>query len=41
MDKKALAPLMEKMGDEAFKDIFKRFNDCYDQHAEYIVLLNN
>ena len=40
LDKNVMAPLAEKMGDEAFKDIFKRFNQCYDKHGDYIVYLN-
>ncbi|WP_163514625.1 hypothetical protein [Gelidibacter japonicus] len=39
LDKNPLAPLMEKMGEEKFRDIFKRFNECYDQHGDYIVHL--
>ncbi len=41
LDKNAFAPLMEKMGEKAFSDIFKRFNTCYDVHGDYIVYLNN
>jgi hypothetical protein len=28
------------MGKEAFGDLFKRFNKCYDVHRDYIVYLN-
>lgn len=41
LDKNVMAPLAEKMGDEAFRDIFKRFNQCYDKHGDYIVYLND
>ncbi|SDL89991.1 hypothetical protein [Kriegella aquimaris] len=41
LDKSVFAPLAEKMGEDAFKDIFKRFNECYDKHGDYIVYLNN
>lgn len=41
LDKNVLAPLSEKMGEEAFRDLFKRFNTCYDVHRDYIVYLNN
>ena len=40
LDNNVFAPLMEKMGEEAFRDIFKRFNKCYDVHRDYIVYLN-
>lgn len=41
LDKRVFAPLAEKMGEEAFGALFKRFNDCYDKHGDYIVYLNN
>lgn len=41
LDKNPLAPLMEKMGEEKFRDIFKRFNECYDKHGDYMVHLIN
>lgn len=40
LDKNVMAPLSEKMGKEAFGDMFKRFNECYDKHGDYIVYLN-
>lgn len=40
LDQNVMAPLAEKMGDEAFKDMFKRFNQCYDKHGDYTVYLN-
>ena len=40
LDKNVMAPLAEKMGDEAFSDLFKRFNQCYDKHGDYVVYLN-
>lgn len=41
LDKNVLAPLSEKMGKEAFSDLFKRYNTCYDVHRDYVVYLNN
>ncbi|MFD1614783.1 hypothetical protein [Gelatiniphilus marinus] len=38
-DKNPLAPLMEKMGEENFRAIFKRFDACYDKHGDYMVHL--
>ncbi|SHG20447.1 hypothetical protein SAMN05444483_10637 [Salegentibacter echinorum] len=40
-DKNPLAPLAEKMGEEEFRRIFDRFNQCYDKHRDYIVILNS
>lgn len=40
LDNNVFTPLREKMGDEAFGNIFKRFNKCYDVHRDYIVYLN-
>jgi len=37
LDKNYMAPLMEKLGKETFTDIFKRFDECYDSHTNYIV----
>lgn len=39
LDKNSLAPLREKMGEDNFSAIFKRFNECYDKHGDYIVTL--
>lgn len=39
-DKNPLAPLREKMGDEAFGKIFERYNKCYDKHGDMVVVLN-
>ncbi len=41
LDQNYFAPLSEKMGEEAFRDMFKRFDECYDTHGDYIVYLNN
>ncbi|WP_339706061.1 hypothetical protein [uncultured Kriegella sp.] len=41
LDQNVFSPLMEKMGEDAFTNIFKRFNECYDRHGDYIVYLNN
>ena len=40
-DKNPLAPLAEKMGKEEFGKIFDRFNQCYDKHRDYVVVLNS
>jgi len=40
LDKNVMAPLSEKMGEEAFRDIFKRYNECYDKHGDYVIFLN-
>ncbi|PXX24585.1 hypothetical protein [Arenibacter sp. ARW7G5Y1] len=40
LDKNVMAPLSEKMGEEAFVNLFKRFNECYDKHGDYIIYLN-
>jgi hypothetical protein len=40
LDKSIMAPLAEKMGEEAFINLFKRFNECYDKHGDYIIYLN-
>lgn len=40
LDKNVFAPLAEKMGEEAFGKLFKRFNKCYDKHGDYITYLN-
>lgn len=34
-------PLREKMGDEEFSKMFERFNKCYDQHGDYVAVLNS
>lgn len=41
LDKNTLAPLREKMGEDNFRAIFKRFNECYDKHGDYVVTLNS
>jgi hypothetical protein len=38
-DKNPMAPLAEKMGEENFRAIFDRFNECYDTHRDYVVHL--
>lgn len=40
LDKNVMAPLAEKMGEEAFGNLFKRYNECYDKHGDYIIYLN-
>ena len=39
LDKNPLAPLAEKMGEEKFRELFTRFNKCYDNHRDYLVHL--
>lgn len=39
LDKNPLAPLAEKMGEENFRTVFKRFDECYDTHRNYMVHL--
>lgn len=40
-DKNPLAPLMEKMGEEKFRALFARFNECYDKHGDAVIVLNS
>jgi len=40
-DKNPLAPLAEKMGEEKFREMFSRFDKCYDKHRNYMVHLIN
>ena len=40
LDKNVMAPLAEKMGEDAFRNLFKRYNECYDKHGDYIIYLN-
>lgn len=40
-DKNPLAPLMEKMGEENFRALFARFNECYDKHGDAVIVLNS
>jgi hypothetical protein len=40
LDKKPMEPLKEKMGEEAFSNLFERFDECYDIHKNYVVILN-
>ena len=39
LDKNTMAPLFEKMGDEAGK-MFDKMNECYDRHTDYIITLH-
>ncbi len=41
LDMNSFAPLREKMGKEAFSNLFNRYDNCYDTHGGYIVILNN
>lgn len=38
-DKNPLAPLADKMGEDKFNDLFRRFNECYDKHGDRVVVL--
>jgi len=40
LDVDTFAALGEKMGSENMTKLFSRFNDCYDEHGDYIVYLN-
>jgi hypothetical protein len=40
LDVNNFAPLADKMGKEKLSDIFKRFNNCYDKHGNYILTLH-
>lgn len=40
LDKNVFEPLSDKMGEDAFKDLFRRFNECYDKHGDYVIYLN-
>lgn len=40
-DKNPLAPLMEKMGEDKFRALFARFNECYDKHGDAVIVLNS
>ena len=40
LDINTFAPLQEKMGKQAFSNLFDRYNNCYDTHGGYIVILN-
>ncbi|SMG53325.1 hypothetical protein [Arenibacter troitsensis] len=40
LDKNVMAPLAEKMGEEAFRNLFRRYNECYDKHGDYVIYLN-
>ncbi len=37
LDENAMAPLVEKMGKEAFGTLLNKMDACYDSHQEYIV----
>lgn len=41
LDHDPMAPLIEKMGKEAFGAIFKAFDQCYSSHRDYIVRRSN
>ncbi|WP_339888687.1 hypothetical protein [uncultured Flavobacterium sp.] len=37
MDKDALKPLRDKMGEQKFINLFERFDKCYDKHQNFMV----
>ena len=39
LDNNPLAPMAEKMGEEKFREMFTRFDKCYDSHRNYVVHL--
>jgi len=40
LDKDPFAGMAEKMGDN-FGKIFEQFNECYDKHSNYVLVLND
>ena len=40
LDENHFADLKEKMGDEAFSSLFKEYNNYYNSHSDYIMVLN-
>lgn len=40
LDKNGFADLREKMGKDAFAELFRSFNDYYDRHIDYILVLD-
>ena len=40
LDKNGFADLREKMGKESFEDLFRSFNNYYDSHADYVIVLD-
>uniref|UniRef100_UPI00404A5FD6 hypothetical protein n=1 Tax=Gelidibacter sp. TaxID=2018083 RepID=UPI00404A5FD6 len=40
-DTNPLAPLAKKMGEDNFRALFARFNECYDKHGDHVVHLIN
>lgn len=40
LDNNAFAPLVEKMGQEAFRDLMSAFNPCYDRHGDYVIFMD-
>jgi hypothetical protein len=41
LDKNVWAGLYEKAGKETMQDLFGRFDECYDQHKSYMMVLNH
>jgi hypothetical protein len=40
LDKNGFATLQEKMGKDAFNNLFNSFNNCYEKHFDYILNLD-
>ncbi|GAB2792697.1 hypothetical protein GCM10027275_42030 [Rhabdobacter roseus] len=38
LDRDPLEPLVEKMGKEAFQELFTAFNKCYPSHRDYLLV---
>ena len=40
LDKRVFAGMAEKMGDD-FGKMFEKFDECYDKHSDYVLVLRN
>jgi hypothetical protein len=40
LDKNSFSDLQEKMGNEAFGKLFEKFNQHYDSHSDYVMILD-
>ncbi|CAM1339547.1 hypothetical protein [Tenacibaculum aestuarii] len=41
LDKNPMEDLAKKVGKEKFGSYFEKFNQCYDNHGSYVIILNN
>ncbi|MGB7843057.1 MAG: hypothetical protein WBL21_09715 [Salinimicrobium sp.] len=41
LESKSFQPLMDSMGEDKFNGMMSRFNDMYDKHGDYIIVLDN